>query len=187
MDLIENQMATLNHSIASALHVHHEAVLRLAEVPGYGIDSAQQVIAEVGPQAATFPTPGQLASWVGVCPGREESAEVSRSNRTPKGNRMMRPVLNQVANAAVKTKGSVFQSLYKRLLPHLGHNKAIWAIAHRLCRLTWKILHQGVQYTKFGKPSDPKRFQRRIHKLVRQLRSLGYQVFPPPQAEAIVS
>jgi transposase len=44
---------------------------------------------------------GVLASWVGVCPGREESAEVSRSNRTPKGNRAMRRVLNQVANAAV--------------------------------------------------------------------------------------
>jgi transposase len=185
--LIENQMATLNRSIASALHVHHEAVLRLAQVPGYGIDSAQQVIAEVGPQAATFPTPEQLASWVGVCPGREESAEVSRSNRSPKGNRMMRRVLNQVANAAVKTKGSVFQSLYKRLLPHLGHNKAIWAIAHRLCRLTWKILYQGVQYIEFGKPSDPKPFQRRIHKLVRQLRSLGYKVIPPAKPEAIVS
>jgi transposase len=187
VDLIENQMATLNRSIASALHVHHEAVLRLAQVPGYGIDSAQQVIAEVGPLAATFPTPGHLASWVGVCPGREESAEVSRSNRTPKGNRMMRRLLNQVANAAVKTKGSVFQSLYKRLLPHLGHNKAIWAIAHRLCRLTWKILHQGVRYIEFGRPSDPKQFQRRINKLARQLRSLGYQVIPPAQAAAIVS
>ena len=103
-------------------------MLRLAEVPGYGVDSAQQVIAEVGPAAATFPSPEQLSSWVGTCPGREESAEVSKNNRSPKGNRVMRRVLNQVAHAAVKTKGSVFQALYRRFRhsigpqqSHLGH------------------------------------------------------------------
>jgi len=31
-----------------------------------------------------------LSSWVGACPGREESAQVSVSNRRPKGNRAMR-------------------------------------------------------------------------------------------------
>ena len=30
------------------------------------------------------PSAGQLASWVGVCPGREESAGESRSNRSAK-------------------------------------------------------------------------------------------------------
>jgi len=39
-------------------------VLRLAEVPGYGVDSAQQVIAEVGLAAATFPSPEQLSQRV---------------------------------------------------------------------------------------------------------------------------
>jgi hypothetical protein len=51
---------------------------------------------------------------VGTCPGREESAEVSKNNRSPKGNRMMRRVLNQVAHAAVKTKGNVFQEDQRR-------------------------------------------------------------------------
>jgi len=125
-------------------------------VPGYGVDSAQQVIAEIGPQAATFPSPAQLASWVGVCPGREESAEVSKSNRCPKGNRQMRRILAQVAQAAARTKGSIFQGLYRRLLPRLGHGKAIWALAHRLCRLTWKILHQGVEYKELGQQMNPK-------------------------------
>src|SRR5205085_8595941 len=110
----------LDKSIGNALHDYHDAVLRLAEVPGFGVDSAQQVVAEVGPQAATFPSAEQLSSWVGTCPGREESAEVSKNNRSPKGNRMMRRVLNQIANAAVKSKGSIFQVVYRRLVPRLG-------------------------------------------------------------------
>ena len=50
---------------------------RLAEVPGLGVDSAQQIIAEVGAKAATFPSAKNLVSWVGACPGDEEVDGVS--------------------------------------------------------------------------------------------------------------
>lgn len=176
LELIEQHVETLEQSIATALQKHNDAVVRLAEVPGYGPDSAHQVIAEVGPAAATFPSAAELASWVGCCPGREESAEVSKSNRSPKGNRQVRRVLTQVAHAAIKTKGSVFQALFRRWLPRLGYNKAVWAVAHRLCRLTWKILHQGVRYEERAQLPDPKLVQARKNKLVRQLRDLGYEV-----------
>jgi transposase len=176
LELIESQIEILDRKTAAALGQYHDAVQRLAEVPGFGIDSAQQIIAEVGPAAASFPSPEQLASWVGVCPGREESAEVSKNNRSPKGNRMMRRLLTQVANAAVNSKGAVFQTLYRKLVPRLGHNKAIWALAHRLCRLTWKILHQGVRYIEFGTRPNPQAVQKRANRLLRELRSLGYQV-----------
>lgn len=53
----------------------------------------------------------------------------------------MRRVLNQCADAAVRQKGSIFEILYRRLVPRLGHNKTFSAIAHRLCRLIWLILH----------------------------------------------
>jgi hypothetical protein len=62
----------------------------------------------------------------------------------------MRRVLHQCANAAVKQKGSIFEILYRRLVLRLGHNKTIGAIAHRLCRLIWIILHKGVRYEERG-------------------------------------
>jgi hypothetical protein len=46
--------------MANLLSAHHEAVQRLAEGPGLGVDSAQQIIAEVGATAATFPSPKHL-------------------------------------------------------------------------------------------------------------------------------
>ena len=99
-----------------------------------------QMIAELGPEAAAFETAEQMASWIGVCPGREESAGESKSNRSPKGNRTMRRGLNQVAWSAVRTKDSFFRELYHRLIPRLGVHKAIWAIAHRMAKVMWKIL-----------------------------------------------
>jgi transposase len=176
LDLIESQIAVLECSIAEAMNAHYEAVARLAEVPGLGIDSAQQIIAEVGPKAAAFPSAAQLASWVGVCPGRHESAGESSSNRSAKGNRSMRRLLNQLAHAAVKNKGSYFQKVFRRLMPRLGYKKAVWAIAHRMCRLIWKLLHEGVRYVELGLLTNPMASKRRRNKLVAELRRLGYQV-----------
>ena len=28
----------------------------------------------------------------------------------------------------------------------VSYQSAIWAVAHRLCRLVWKILHEGVRF-----------------------------------------
>jgi hypothetical protein len=148
-------------------------VQRPTEVPGQGVDSAQQIIAEVGTTAATFPSPKHLASWMGACPGTEESAGVNYSHRCPKGNRQMRRVLNQAANAAVKAKGTI--SALRRLVPRLGHAQAI-AIAHRLCRLIWKIPHEGIRYEARGPAVSEEAKKVRAQKMIRELRSLGYRV-----------
>jgi len=59
LQLIDTRIAKLNGLIAQAMKPHQEAVI-LAEVPGLGVDSAQQVIAEVGVQASTFPLDGEF-------------------------------------------------------------------------------------------------------------------------------
>ncbi len=176
LQFLEQQIGKLDQEMASLLCQHQHAVQRLAEVPGLGVDSAQQIIAEVGATAATFPSEKQLSSWVGACPGDDESAGVNYSHRSPKGNRPMRRILNQAANAAVKTKGSIFEMVYRRLVPRLGHNQTIGAIAHRLCRLIWKILHQEVRYDERGPAVSKRSIQNRTTKMIRQLRSLGYRV-----------
>lgn len=179
LQLIEEQIGQLEQEMATLLAAHQDAVQRLAEVPGLGVDSAQQILAEVGASAATFASASKLVSWVGVCPGREESAGVSKSHRSPQGNRHMRRLLNQCAHAAVKTKGSLFQLTYRRLVPRLGHPQAICAIAHRLCRLIWMILHRGVRYQELGPVVNQKGRRQRTTRMIRELRSLGYHIELP--------
>ena len=54
LEVIEAHIRQLDEELARLLRAHQDAVERLAAVPGLGVDSAQQIIAEVGPAAATF-------------------------------------------------------------------------------------------------------------------------------------
>jgi transposase len=175
------QVQELDAAIGASLHQHAEAVGRLCEVPGIAVTAAEQIIAEIGPHAAAFDSPEQMASWIGVCPGRQESGGDSHSTRSPKGNRTMRSVLTQVAWAAVRTRESRWRELFTRWVSRLGPQKAIWAVAHRMARLIWKLLHQGVRYLERELfQLRPEVVARRKQRLVRQLRKLGYEVALKP-------
>ena len=58
----------------------------------------------------------------------------------------------------------------------LGHAKAIGAISHRLCRLIWKILHEGIRYEERGPVVSVEAKKVRTRKMIRELRTLGYCV-----------
>jgi hypothetical protein len=96
----------------------------------------------------------------------------------------MRRILNQAANAAVKAKGTIVAIVYRRLVPRLGHAQAIAAITHRLCRLIWTILHQGVRYEERGPSVSDEAKKVRARKMIRELRCLGYRVelLPAPSS-----
>jgi transposase len=176
LNLLDEQIEKLDQMMAAAMKKHQDAVIRLAEIPGFGWDSAQQIIAEIGVDAEAFPSAGEFASWAGLCPGTNVSAEENHSSRTAKGNRFVRRILTQAAQAAVKKKGSRFQSLFRKFITRLGYNGAIWTVAHRIGRLVWKVLHDSVRYVEQGEETNPKAKKRRTQKLTAALRKLGYTV-----------
>ena len=182
LKLLDEQIEKLDQMMATAMKKHQDAVIRLAEVPGLGWDSAQQLIAEIGVDCEAFPSAGEFASWVGLCPGSNVTAEENHSSRSPKGNRFVRRILTQAAQAAVKKKGSRFQWLFRKFVTKLGYNGAIWMVAHKLGRLIWKLLHDSVRYVEQGEETNPKAKKRRAQKLSAALRKLGYTVTITEQA-----
>ena len=53
------------------------------------------------------------------------------------------------------------QIVFRRLSSRMSYNKAIWAIAHRLCRLIWKVLHDNVHYVEHSLAPSPIALKRR--------------------------
>lgn len=174
LELVDKQLAELDALTAELMHEHAASAARLADVPGIRLLAAQQIIAEAGPTASAFDSAAQFSAWIGVSPGREQSAEYNYSSRTTKGNIYLRRILCQVAQAAVRTNNCFFQQKFKRLLPRLGYPKAIWAIARHLSVVIWKILHDGVHYIEYGGTTSPQAAKRRLQRIRKELRTLGY-------------
>jgi len=86
--LLRQHIEEINQALAAALKDHTAALARLCRIPGVDLTAAQELLAEIGPRAAAFPSAPQFASWVGVCPGSQESAGVCYSSRSAKGNRI---------------------------------------------------------------------------------------------------
>jgi transposase len=189
IDHIERQIADLDQALAAALAQHQDAIERLCEIPGVSVRTAQHIIAETGPRAEVFQSAGKLASWVAVCPGQQQSAGVSVSSRSAKGNWMMRRALSQTAWAAIATKGSEAQRRFRAWRPRLGTQKAAWAVAHYQIRVMWKVLHEGVRYRQPDTEAlNHRSLVARAKRALTQLRKLGYDVsITPPQPQASAS
>jgi len=160
-----------------------EAVQRLDGIPGIDRRAAEGIVAEVGAGAEAFGSGAQLASWVGLCPGNNESAGKRYSGRTRKGDRWLRVLLVQCVWAASRKKGSALQALYQRLVGRRGKKRALVAVAHRLVLIIYNVLKKGERYKEFGpdyaaKPRDQERLKQR---LLRRLEKLGVKVTVQPQ------
>jgi transposase len=176
IDQLRRQAEELDQEIARLFTQQQAAIERLCAVPGISLTAAFQIAAEIGAEARTFATPGKLASWTGLCPGREESAGVSVSNRCARGNGTLKRVPTQCAWAAVRNKKGQFYRLFQRWRVAFGPRKAIIAVAHRMLIVIWKLLHEGETYTDAGCQLTPERIRRRMLKCVKGLEALGFRV-----------
>ena len=84
---------------------HHDAVQRLAEVPGLVVDSAQQIIAEVGATAATCPLRPLSLEREAIADGRKscyspEPAPESRADSPFKALTRLEPPSGHLAECA---------------------------------------------------------------------------------------
>ena len=67
--------ARLLHELAS----EHNALALLQTLPGVDTIGAAMLLVEIGSDMSVFGNPDRLASWVGICPGNNESAGMRRS------------------------------------------------------------------------------------------------------------
>jgi len=177
VELLRAHLSQLDAAVAEAMKEHVAVLHRLTQVPGVDLSAAQELLAEIGPGAAAFPSADQFASWVGICPGSKESAGVCYSNRSAKGNRYLRRLLCQIAWAAVRTKGTFFGGLFARLQSRITAKGAAWAVAHRIGKVIWLLLHEGVDYREMGPlPPNPKTLQRKLKRLLEQFGKLNIDV-----------
>jgi transposase len=185
LDFLDEQIERLSDAIEEQLRPFQPAVELLRSLGGIETRTAQNIIAEIGPDMSIFPTAGHLASWAKQCPGNNQSAGKRKSGRTPKGPKWLDDALKNAAMAAIRTNDSYLQAQYKRLKPRLGHGRALGAVKHSIICAIWHMLTTGELYHDLGgdyfRKRDP---ERQTKRLIAQLERLGHRVTLEPLPEA---
>ena len=185
LDYLDRQIAAFDQRIEELMRPFQEAIARLMTMPGVGLLTARNVLAEIGTDMSRFPTDQHLASWAAMCPGNRESAGKRQSGHTRHGNRWLRTALVQAAWAASHSRNTYLSAQYRRLAGRRGKKRAIVAVGHTMLVMMYHMLREGVDYQELGHDYLDKLQPLRLTTyLVKRLESLGHQVKLTPVDQA---
>lgn len=182
LEELEKEDERYSERIKEQMSGYEKQLERLDTISGIGRRSAENLLAEIGPEMDSFPTDDDLVSWGGLCPGKNESAGKKRSSKTRDGNRWLKRVLVEAAWAATNKKNSYLAALYWRLMPRRGKKRAIIAVARTILQAAWHILKEEVNYKELGGNHFDQLNQEKTTKyLVKRLEKFGYEVVLKPK------
>ena len=146
IELLEREIATYTKKMIDGIRSlcpgHFK---RLCAVPGLSTVTVAIFLIEIGGNVDAFPTCGNFVSWLGLCPGNNESAGKRHSGRTRKGNKFARRALIEAAQAGIRTKTSL-GSKGRVLSGRIGFKKGIIAMAHKISRICYSMIKNEAEY-----------------------------------------
>ncbi|WP_131748953.1 IS110 family transposase [Frankia sp. Cppng1_Ct_nod] len=185
IDRLRGIVAAFDARVTAMLTDHQQDLDNLDTIPGIGRLAAEIIIAETGGDMAPFATAGHLASWIGVCPGQNESAGVNKSGRTRAGNSHLKRLLGVAAMSAIKDKTSYLAVFYRRIATRRGGKRALAAVMHKLAIAIWHILHDTVPYRELGADHLSARTpERTMRRMIKEANRLGLTLRFEPIAAA---
>jgi transposase len=149
LNWLDARIATLERHIAGVADGDPDA-RRLMTHPGVGPLTALATLLVLGP-VARFPTSKHVVSYVGLAPAIASSAGKHRlGGITKQGNRMLRFVLGQAAQTALRGDPDLKQ-LYYRVLHRRGKARARVAVARALLVHLYIMQRDQIDYAEFSR------------------------------------
>ena len=170
---IETRIARFDARLLAELETERHTLALLQTLPGVDLIGAALLLVEIGTDMDAFGSADRLASWVGLCPGNNESAGKRKSGRVRKGNPHVRRLLCEFAHAARRAR-SVFKSKFQALLVRRGHKRAIVDIAHKLLRTIFFMLKRGEPYRDPATDYEALSVQRNAPRWIKALTKFGF-------------
>jgi transposase len=174
---LEEQLQEVSTEIAGRLRDQQEFLDRLDEIPGVNRRVAEVIAAEVGPEVKAFATAAHLASWAGLCPGNNQSADKRRTTHIRPGNRHLKAALVEAAHAASHKRNCHLRAKYRRLAGRKGRKRALVAVARTILQSTYYMISRNEPYKDLGENYYDRRNPEQVaHRLCQRIQKLGFKV-----------
>ena len=179
IDHLTAQVKELAAKIEILCEPYARQIAQLDAIPGFGVVTAQDIIAEVGVDMTVFPTAGHLASWARQAPQVSESAGKRKGkNATGRGNPYIAGARGEASVNAGRTH-TFLGAKYRRLVRHMPKKKAQGAISRTQLVTCHALLSDPeAVYTDLGTDYYERRadIRHRARNHARALERLGYKV-----------
>ncbi len=179
IDQLTAQITVLDEKIAKMCRPYERQVEQLDGIPGFGITTAQDLIAEIGVDMSVFPTAGHPASRARQTPRVTESAGKRKGkNATGRGNPYIGATLGEASISVGRTQ-TFLGAKYRRLCTHMPKKKAQVAIMRTQLVTAHALLSDPeAEYEDLGPGYYERKAdtRRRARSHVRGLERLGYKV-----------
>ena len=148
MEYLEYLKDSLEQVILHLAAKYQPQIDLLMTVPGISTPlTAIRILAEIGTDMSVFETSKKLCSWAGLTPQNQESAGKKKTTRIGRAGDYLKPLLVQIALAAVKSdKHSELKNKFLVLKKRRGGKKAVIAIARKLLTAIWHMLSKNESY-----------------------------------------
>lgn len=142
---LDRRIAAFDNEFAAMARTDERA-RRLTAIPGIGALNATALVAAVG-NAATFSKGRDLAAWLGLVPRQVTTGGKPKLlGITKRGSRYLRKMLIQGARAAmpaVSREDTATGKWLRALLARAHPNVVVVALAAKMARIVWALLHHG--------------------------------------------
>ena len=183
IDRYTAQIEELSARIDVLCEPYARQIAQLDGIPGFGIITAQDIIAETGVDMSVFPTAGHLCSWARQAPQVSSSAGKRKGkNATGRGNPYIGGALGEAAATAGRTQ-TFLGTKYRRLVRHMPKKKAQGAISRTQLVIAHTLLSDpAAEYEDLGTGYYEQRanIRREVRSHARAIERRGYRVILEP-------
>lgn len=173
IEQIEQRIERMDQYLLDGLQAMQPQLNLLQTLPGIDRVGAAMLLVEIGADMSVFGSAERLASWVGICPGNNESAGKRKSGRIRKGNAWVRRLLCEFAQAAARTRCAL-KAKFESLAVRKGHKKSIIALAHKMLRTIYAMLASGTHYQDRSVDYEALTVARNAPRWLKMLRKHGF-------------
>jgi transposase len=170
---IEARIHRFELKLLAGLQAWQPQLVLLQTIPGIDQMGAAMLLVEISPDMDSFGSAEKLASWVGICPGNNESAGKRKSGKTRKGNAWVRRLLCEFAQAASRSRCAL-KDKFAALCVRKGHKKSIVALAHKMLRIIFTMLKNNTPYQDKTVDYVALMVQRNAPRWIKKLKEYGY-------------
>lgn len=173
IEQLESRIRAFDEHLLAGLENYRELLQLLQTLPGVDRIGAAMLLVEIGTEMEAFGSPERLASWVGICPGNNESAGKRKSGRIRQGNPHIRRLLCEFAHAARRTRCGL-QAKYHSLAARRGNKRAIVALAHKMLRIIYFMIERRDYYRDSDVDYEALMVERNAPRWIHMLNRYGY-------------